>query len=420
MNKMEAIALLRQGRVTKWNACLDGNFLRGIDLRGIDLGGVDLAGAILHRADLSEARLVRAILYRADLHGTSLRGADLSGAILDEADLHGANFHGANFSGANLSRADLSGAILDEADLSEARLIRARLSGADLSGADLQGANFHGANFSGANLSGANLSGADLQGANFSGANLSGTDLSGTDLSVANFIEANLGGANLSKAKVIGTLFVRVDLGSTRNLVEVVHHGPSSIGIDTLFKSNFNIPESFLEGAGVPRRLIEYLPSFKEFPIQYYSCFISYSGKDEAFATRVYEGLKSQGIRAWYAPKEMKGGRFLLDQIDQAIRLHDKLLLVLSEDSMKSDWVNTEIYKARKKEKQTGKKVLFPISIMPHQKIVDWECFDADTGMDMARDIRKFYIPDFSDWKDHDSFQAEFERLVRDFQGTEE
>lgn len=37
----------------------------------------------------------------------------------------------------------------------------------------------------------------------------------------------------------------------------------------------------------------------------------------------------------WYAPEEMKGGRKLHDQIDDALRVHDKLLLVLSEASKK-------------------------------------------------------------------------------------
>ena len=38
----------------------------------------------------------------------------------------------------------------------------------------------------------------------------------------------------------------------------------------------------------------------------------------------------------------MKGGEKLYDQIDSAIRLHDKLLLVLSEQSLQSEWVLTE------------------------------------------------------------------------------
>jgi hypothetical protein len=44
----------------------------------------------------------------------------------------------------------------------------------------------------------------------------------------------------------------------------------------------------------------------------------------------------------------------------------------------------------------------------------DWECFDGDTGKDSAREFRECFIPDFSNWKDHDSYQAAFQRLVTD------
>jgi peptidase E len=46
--------------------------------------------------------------------------------------------------------------------------------------------------------------------------------------------------------------------------------------------------------------------------------------------------------------------------------------------------------------------------------IQDWECFDADAGKDSAREIREFYIPDFSNRKNHDSYQQEFQKLLRD------
>lgn len=39
---------------------------------------------------------------------------------------------------------------------------------------------------------------------------------------------------------------------------------------------------------------------------------------------------------------------------------------------------------------------------------------DADTGIDSAREIREYFIPDFSNWKDHDVYAKTFERLLRD------
>jgi len=81
---------------------------------------------------------------------------------------------------------------------------------------------------------------------------------------------------------------------------------------------------------------------------------------------------------------------------------------------MASEWVKTELAKARMREVKEGKRVLFPVRTVPFEVLHDWECFDADTGKDSAREIREYFIPDFSNWKDHDSYQAALGRLVRD------
>ena len=94
--------------------------------------------------------------------------------------------------------------------------------------------------------------------------------------------------------------------------------------------------------------------------------------------------------------------------------MHDRLLLILSEHSMSSEWVKTEIAKARKREMKEGKRVLFPVRLVGFERLRDWECFDGDTGKDSAREIREYFIPDFSNWKDHDSYQTAFQRLVSD------
>jgi hypothetical protein len=71
-------------------------------------------------------------------------------------------------------------------------------------------------------------------------------------------------------------------------------------------------------------------------PIEYYSCFISYSTKDQEFADRLYADLQAKGERYWFAPHDIQGGRKIHEQIDDAIRLHDKLLLILHPSERKS------------------------------------------------------------------------------------
>jgi hypothetical protein len=169
-----------------------------------------------------------------------------------------------------------------------------------------------------------------------------------------------------------------------------------------------------LRGAGVPDNFITYIRSLTGAALDFYSCFISYSTKDQAFAERLHADLQARGVRCWFAPHYIQGGRKVHEQIDEAIRVYDKLLLILSGASMASEWVSTEISKARKRERLEKRRMLFPISLARFEELQEWECFDADAGKDSAREIREFFVPDFSNWKNHDLYQQAFDRLLRD------
>ncbi len=153
-------------------------------------------------------------------------------------------------------------------------------------------------------------------------------------------------------------------------------------------------------------------------PTPFNSCFISYNHRDENFAKGLYARLRATNIQVWYAPEDIKGGAKLHEQLNQAIHRHDKLLLVLSENSLSSEWVMTEIRKARKYEIEEKRRKLFPIRLVGMETIDDWECFDADTGKDLAIEVREYFIPDFSCWQNRDTFQASFSRLLDDLKAT--
>jgi len=148
--------------------------------------------------------------------------------------------------------------------------------------------------------------------------------------------------------------------------------------------------------------------------IQFYSCFISYSTKDQEFAERFHDDLQNKGVRCWFAPHDMQSGKKIHEQIDEAIRLYDRLLLLLSGHSMESKWVKTEIANARAREEREKRRMLFPVRLVDFETLRNWKCFDADTGTDSAREIREYLVPDFSRWKDHDSYQKAFDRLLKD------
>jgi hypothetical protein len=312
-----------------------------------------------------------------------LAGADLTEAKLVRVNLRSANLHGANLAGA---------------DLTEAKLVRANLRGADLLGAKLAGADL-----TDANLHYADLRGADLHGAKLAGADLTDADLSDAILHSANLSDADLRGANLTEAKLWRTIFCDVDLTSVTGLETCIHFAPSTIDYRTLQKSGL-LPSTFLRGVGLPDNLIEYLPLLLN-QAQHYSCFISYSTKDQEFADRLYADFQNKGVRCWFAPHDLPIGGKILDEIDAAIRLRDKIVLILSERSITSDWVEDEVTAGFEEERKRGQIMLFPIRLD--------EAVMA-TKEAWAAKLRARLIGDFTRWKDHDSYRQSLERVLRD------
>ena len=163
--------------------------------------------------------------------------------------------------------------------------------------------------------------------------------------------------------------------------------------------------------------------------LEFYSCFISYSSQDDAFAERLHADLQQKGVRCWFAPEDLKIGDKFRTRIDESIRIYDKLMVVLSENSIRSCWVEEEVEAAFEKEgKKTGdgirdtgqgegpgalanqrkpsSTVLFPITL-------DDAVMETDQAW--AASLRRTrHIGDFRAWKDHDQYQKSFERLLRD------
>jgi uncharacterized protein YjbI with pentapeptide repeats len=284
-------------------------------------------------------------------------------------------------------------------DLSEANLVGANLSGAglilaDLSGAGLVGANLSEADLRGTNLSRANLSGADLSGAVLVGANLSEADLRGT----------NLRGADLSDSTMGNTSLPDVDLSGVMGLETVKHSGPSFIGIDTIFRSKGKIPKVFLEGAGVPEKFILYMDSLVWEGFEFYSCFVSYSTKEEDFARRLYDDLKSREVRCWFFPEDAKWGEPVWGEITKWTSIYDKLVVICSEDSLQSGPVLREIERALQREDREKKNVLFPIRIDDYL----FKKWDHPRQPDVVSKV----AGDFRDWKDQKAYGKALDRLV--------
>jgi len=294
------------------------------------------------------------------------------------------------------------------------------LSGEDLTGNSLSLFHLTAANFAGAYLSDLTVIAASCEECSFKDATIFGSTFHGTTLQRSDFTGARIFSSrfhwcNLDESifiprTLIQTTFAHVSLRGTRGLDEIPTTSGNSIGIDTFFDSG-GLPDSFLRNSGVPEEFIQYAASLVGKAIEYYSCFLSYSSKDDEFARRLYDDLQGRNIRTWFAPEELKIGDRFRARIDESIRIHDKLVIILSANSVNSDWVETEVESAIEREQKEGKDVLFPIAI-------DEEGFTSKQPW--AADIRrKRHIGDFRKWKSHDDYTAAFDRLVRDLKKSQ-
>jgi hypothetical protein len=314
-------------------------------------------------------------------------------------------------------------------DLSNADLIGTNLMGANLERAYIREANLNSANLSDANFTMTNLrkadvSKADLGGANLTWAKLDGTNLMGADLRWANLNGAHLVGANLRKARIGFTGLGEIDLSETIGLEEVRHHYESHMSTSTLQLSTGKIPDVFLRGCGLSDWEIEsaklYRPglSAKEVndilyriydlrenqAIQINPLFISYSHKDRPFVDEMENHLNEKGIRFWRDIHDAVAGP-LEKMVDKAMRMNPTVLLILSENSVKSDWVEHEALLARGLEQELGRDVLCPVALDDAWKECSWP-------ERLREHIMEYNILDFSKWKNRVEFVKVFKKLL--------
>jgi uncharacterized protein YjbI with pentapeptide repeats len=304
---------------------------------------------------------------------------------------------------------DLSGA-----NLRETYLVHANLSGVHLDEANLWKANLKKGNLTKTYLWRAYLSESDLGGANLREAYLIRTNLS----------DAYLNRADFSKAILGGTIFGEIDFSKVLGLEKVQHSSSSSIDTHTLQRSKGKIPAAFLRGCGLSDFEIEaaklYNPDLSnekiddilykihdlraQQSVQVSPLFISYSHADATFVDRLEMGLNEKGVRFWRDIHDATAGR-LEKQIEQAIRHNPTVLVILSKNSIQSDWVQHEVRKARALEKELKRDVLCPIALDGSWKTSSWP-------ERIMEQVMEYNVLDFSKWEDNIVFQKMFVKLL--------
>lgn len=393
MANPEHVEILKQG-VDVWNEWREENPGVVPDLKNAVLLGIDLKGGHLWRVDFRDAIL----------QGAELQGADFREAILHGSNLELTNLYRADFQRAELQRANLKDAYLRRAIFDDAILYEANLHGVDLSKASLRRASLKLANLKETNLFRANLQEAHLQGANLQQTKLEGADFDSVWLS--------------------NTQFNEVDISKCLHLEACHHMGQSDISTSTFEKSQGQILIKFLRGCGLSDWEIEsvklYQPNLSNQEIidinyriidirmtqaiQINPLFISYSHADSAFVDKIGEALTKKGVRYWRDIHNAKAGK-LEKQVDRAMRLNPIVLIVLSETSTNSDWVEFEAGKARKLEKELGRDVLCPVAIDDSWKDCDWP------GR-LRTQIENYNILPFKGWEDQAVFDRMFAKLL--------
>jgi hypothetical protein len=202
--------------------------------------------------------------------------------------------------------------------------------------------------------------------------------------------------------------------------------------VDTLARSRGRIPEAFLRGCGFTpwEALAANLyrtdltpPGLAELQYRIFDawtkgrslingCFLSHSWKDSRFVDTLRDRLIAEGVNAWLDRHDMVAGT-IQDQLWRAIQVHHVVILVLSADSVKSDWVENELDMARQKERDEGRAVLCPIALDDAWKAkVDAKGSPGNSFRGLWRTLTGKLIVDFSGWETR-AFDGAFQKLVR-------
>lgn len=95
------------------------------------------------------------------------------------------------------------------------------------------------------------------------------------------------------------------------------------------------------------------------------SIFLSHSSRDKFFVRELAERLQQHGIGVWLDEAEINVGDSLTEKIGEAIDDTDYVGVVLSHNSVSSEWVQRELQIATQKELHRRQVVILPILLEP-------------------------------------------------------
>jgi hypothetical protein len=91
------------------------------------------------------------------------------------------------------------------------------------------------------------------------------------------------------------------------------------------------------------------------------SIFLSHTSLDKPFVEKLANDLKRLGVRVWFDKWEIKIGESITWKIEDGVRENEFLGIVLSPESLQSEWVKSELSAAWMKQMKNRKVIVLPI-----------------------------------------------------------
>jgi hypothetical protein len=96
------------------------------------------------------------------------------------------------------------------------------------------------------------------------------------------------------------------------------------------------------------------------------------------------------------------------------------MLLIVSETSMKGEWLKNAIFKGVQRESRESQRLLFPVNLVRESKFDEWDLTDHESGRNFGRELKKHFIPSFYGWEhDNDLYLRELKQLVATLKSTD-
>ncbi len=92
-------------------------------------------------------------------------------------------------------------------------------------------------------------------------------------------------------------------------------------------------------------------------------CFIRYAGCDSAFAQQLHRDLQAAGVRCWFAPEDVQVGLNPCERTGPALRLQDRLVLVLSQEGLRRRWLAQELAGLMAEERRRDCTIVLPLRL---------------------------------------------------------